>query len=330
MARPSPARPVPLRWPGRRGADTLSCVPVPSRPWSARRSCLGALVAVAVTTTSGLGRAAEPEPAPPPVAPEPTPAVAVAPPAHQAHVDEGHRLVAAGQPGEGAGQLAEAYALMPVEVRVGAEGRVAVILACNAYEAAWQASADAGHLEANRVLLSAYLADLDGAREAGRATAPADDDEAALRERARSIDAMLAKVRPPAPVPVSAPTIDPASVEPQLELTFPPPDPRLRRNALLLVGAGAAGTVAGGIMVLAGALKASRAEEARSGMLVEDAAEARSAKTSGTVLATAGAILFSGSVMMLGVGSNRLGELRRELALGVGPSLGGVVVRGRF
>ena len=45
---------------------------------------------------------------------------------------------------------------------------------------------------------------------------------------------------------------------------------------------------------------------------------------------TTGAIVFSGSVMMLGVGSSRLGELRRELALTLRPSLGGVVLRGRF
>jgi hypothetical protein len=34
--------------------------------------------------------------------------------------------------------------------------------------------------------------------------------------------------------------------------------------------------------------------------------------------------------MMLGVGSNRLGDLRRDLALTVRPTLGGVVLRGRF
>ena len=98
----------------------------------------------------------------------------------------------------------------------------------------------------------------------------------------------------------------------------------------MLVGVGAGGAVAGGIMVIAGAVKASRAEGDRDALNAEAAGEARGDKVAGTVIATFGALLFSGSVMMLGVGTNRLSEQRRELALTLRPTLGGAVLRGRF
>lgn len=135
----------------------------------------------------------------------------------------------------------------------------------------------------------------------------------------------------PEATPEAAPaTLAPAPIEPQVELTFPPPDPRLRRRALAMVGAGAGGTVVGGIMVIVGAVAASRAEEARSSMPAEEAGDARSSKIAGTILAATGAIVFSGSVMLLGVGTNRLSMLREELALTLRPTLTGVVLRGRF
>lgn len=268
-------------------------------------------------------------------APTTTPAVDAAKPAptsspteFERRVTEGDRLVSEGKPAEGAEQFSSAYTLMPAELRVGDVGRMTVVLACNAYETAWQATADTAHLEANQVLLQAYIADLEAARAAGQPTSPADEHEQALRERSTAIEGLLAEQRPAEPPP--APKIDPATAPPQQELTFPPPDPKLRRNALILVGVGAGGALAGGIMVIAGAMKAARAERDRDSLNAEEAGEARGDKTAGTVLATFGAILFSGSVMMLGTGSNRLSELRRELALTVRPTLGGMVLRGRF
>jgi hypothetical protein len=264
-----------------------------------------------------------------PVARAAQPAPTTAPAPYEALVAEGDALTSAGAPAEGAARYAEAYLQLPPELRVGDEGRHIVTLASNAYEAGWQATADAGQLEANQVLLRTYLADLDTARAAGQPTTPADEIEQALRDRSADIDRMLADVRP-APAPAPAPRVDPATVEPQVELTFPPPDPRLRRNALVLVGVGAAGSVAGGIMVVAGAVTASRAEAQRSGVPADEAGEARGTKIGGTILATTGALLFSGSVMMLGVGTNRLGDLRREMALSLGPTIGGMTLRGRF
>lgn len=329
-------------WQGHRRVDKLTGVSAFLRSCFARGLSISISAAVLTTTVIPMAGAAtrgtvEPAPtATPAPAVEPTPAAEPTPTAptstgHEALVQEGEQLVAAGKHAEGAARLSDAYVLMPAEQRVTDPGRRLVITASNAYEAAWQATADAGQLEANQVLLQAYLADLDTARAAGQPTTPADAQEQALRERSEGIDRMLAEVHPPAePAPVVAPVLDPATIEPQVELTFPPPDPRLRRNALVLVGVGAAGAVVGGIMVIAGAVTASRAEEQRSGTPAEEATDARRSKTSGTILATTGALVFSGSVMMLGVGSNRLGDLRRELALTLRPSIGGVVLRGRF
>lgn len=298
-------------------------------------------LAVATTTAMPSAGAAEPAPTSPPVAgtaetaTAPEPATAEPTTAEPMDIDfealvaEGERLVAANAHAEGAEQFSSAYLLMPAEVRVTDAGRFVVVAASNACESAWQATADHKHLEANLVLLQAYLADLEAARAAGQTTSPADEHEQALRERAAAIEGMLAEARR-APAPVPAPKADPTTVEPQLELTFPPPDPRLRRNALILVGVGAGGAVVGGIMVIAGAVSASRAEQDRDSLDAGEAGDARSRKTAGTILATTGAIVFSGSVMMLGVGSNRLGELRRELALTLRPTIGGVVLRGRF
>jgi hypothetical protein len=287
---------------------------------------------VATTTAIPAAVAAEPavvagttEPATTTATPPTEPAVAE----HEKLVAEGERLVAANEPAAGAEQFSSAYLLMPAELRVGEAGRHVVVLASNAYESAWQTTADAKHLEANNVLLQAYIADLEAARAAGQPTSPADEHEQALRERSAAIEGMVAEARP-APAPVPAPKADPTTIEPQVELTFPPPDPRLRRNALILVGVGAGGLVVGGIMVIAGAVSASRAEAERRAMSAEDAGDARSSKVAGTILATAGALVFSGSVMMLGVGTNRLGDLRRDVALSVGPTMGGMVLRGRF
>ena len=290
-------------------------------------------LAIATAAVSPTAVAAEPVPVqtPTPTAAQPStpPAVAAEPSAeHEQRIAEGDRLVAEGKHAEGADRLASAYSLMPPELRVGDVGRSVVVSASNAYEAAWQATAEKAHLEANQVLLRAYLADLEAARAEGRATAPADEHEAALRERSTAIEALVAE--PPPPEPVVAPRLEPGPTEPQVELTFPPPDPRLRRNALILVGAGAAGTVIGGAMVIVGAVTAARAEEERSGSAAADAGDARSTKAAGTIVATTGALLFSGSVMMLGTGSNRLSDLRRELALSLRPTIGGVVLRGRF
>lgn len=273
----------------------------------------------------------------------PTPAHAWVPAEqYEALIEEGDRRVAEGNPAEGAARFSAAYRAMPLELRVGSVGKQVVALACNAYEAAWQATADPVQLEANQVVLKEHFADLEAARAAGQPTAPADEQEQALRDRSTGIEQMLAEVRQPAEEPTEAtepaapaelagePVLAPAPLEPQVELTFPPPDPRRRRNALILVGAGAAGAVTGGIMVIAGAVAASRAEEQRTSVSVDEAAGARSDKVAATIVATTGALVFSGSVMLLGVGSNRLGELRRDLALTLRPSLGGVVLRGRF
>jgi len=313
------------------------------------------LVAIAVATTGVIpaaSAAAPPpiqkpttratEPAPTTTEPAPTttePVTVTAEPAPTASkpatdiqqlVAEGEQLVAEGKPGEGAERLASAYLLMPTEQRVGDAGRTVVVLASNAYEAAWQATADVGQLESNQVLLRAYIADLEEARTASQPTSPADEHEQALRDRSAAIERMLAEQKAAAAQPTPAPRIDPTTVEPQLEVTFPPPDPRLRRNALTLVGVGAGGALVGGIMVIAGAIKATRAEDERRELPAEEAGEARGDKVSGTIIATFGAIVFSGSVMMLGTGSNRLAEQRRELALTLRPTLGGVVLRGRF
>ena len=297
------AEPAPIQKPTVRTTapttGTTEPAPTPSQP--------------AAVTTEPAPTAAEPEsPTKPAVDP----------------IAEGQRLVAEGKPAEGAERLSSAYLMLPTDQRVNDAGRTAVVLACNAYEAAWQATADPAHLEANQVLLRAYIADLEAARAADQPTSPADEHEQALRERSAAIEAMLAEQRPAEPPP--APKLDPATAPPQQELTFPPPDPKLRRNALVLVGVGAGGALVGGIMVIAGALKATRAERDRDSLNAEAAGEARGDKTAGTVVATFGAILFSGSVMMLGTGSNRLSELRRELALTVRPTLGGMVLRGRF
>lgn len=311
-----------------------------ARPRSSFVRCSSVAVAIVLATvaTAPVARAAQPASAPAPTSgpAEPAPtataptATAPAPAEHEALIAEGDALVSAGNHAEGATRLSNAYVQLPAELRVGEVGRHVVTVASNAYEAAWQATADAGQLEANQVLLRAYLADLATARAAGQPTTPVDATEEALRARSADIDRMLADVRAAAaPAPAPAPKLDPATIEPQVELTFPPPDPRLRRNALILVGVGAGGAVAGGIMVIAGAVTASRAEEQRQSM-PDDASEARSTKVGGTILATTGALLFSGSVMMLGVGSNRLGDYRREVALTVGPTIGGMVLRGRF
>jgi hypothetical protein len=297
-------------------------------------------IAVASTAVMPVAGAAEPVPVQTPKAgatePAEAPAAAEPPPSpaspsladFEQRIAEGDRLVAEGKPAEGAEQLSSAYSLMPAELRVGDVGRFVIVSASNAYESAWQATADVAHLEANQVLLKAYLADLDDARAKGQATSAADEHEQALRDRSVAIEQMVAQARPAEPV--TAPRIDPTIDEPQLELTFPPPDPRLRRNARILVGVGAAGTVAGGIMVIVGAVTASRAEEVRREMPAEEAGDARSSKTAGTIVATTGALLFSGSVMMLGVGTNRLSDLRREMALTLRPTIGGMVLRGRF
>lgn len=287
-----------------------------------------------MTTAIPAASAAEPAAAggttePVTVTAEPAATAEPAVTAHEKLVAEGERLVAANEHAKGAEQFSSAYLLMPAEQRVSDAGRHVVVLASNAYESAWQATADASHLEANGVLLQAYLADLEAARAAGQPTSPADEHEQALRERSAAIERMVAEARPAA-APVPAPKVDPTTIEPQVELTFPPPDPRLRRNALILVGVGAGGLVVGGIMVIAGAVSASRAEAERGSLPAEEAGDARSSKVAGTIVATTGALLFSGSVMMLGTGSNRLADLRRELALTLRPSIGGVVLRGRF
>jgi hypothetical protein len=297
-------------------------------------------MAIAIATTAVIPAAGAAEPAPAPTATastsEPTPTAAepgIPPtkPIEEGPIEEGQRLVAEGKPAEGAERFSSAYLLLSTEQRVSNPGRNVVVLASNAYEAAWQATADPVHLEANQVLLKAYFADLDSARAAGQATTPTDEHETALRERSAAIDRMLAEQRPATdPATPPAPRVDPTTIEPQVELTFPPPDPRLRRNALILVGVGAAGTLVGGIMVVAGAVKASRAEQDRDGLNAEDAGEARGNKVSGAIIATFGALLFSGSVMMLGTGSNRLGDLRREMAMTLRPTIGGLVLRGRF
>jgi hypothetical protein len=269
------------------------------------------------------------------------PPASAAPPApaeHEELIAEGDRLVAEGKAAEGAHKLTAAYRTMPVELRVADVGKQSVALASNAYETAWQATADAGQLEANQALLTAYFADLEAARAAGQPTSPADEQEQALRDRSTGIEQKLAELRaaaaapaepPPEPVPAPA-TLTPESVEPQLELTFPPPDPRLRRRALAMVGAGAAGTAVGGIMVIIGAVAASRAEDVRTSTPAEEAGDARSTKVAGTILAATGAIVFSGSVMLLGVGTNRLSVLREEMELTLSPTLTGMVLRGRF
>lgn len=285
------------------------------RPFSFLRGLSSGALAVALFTTSVPARARISAPA-----------------QHEALVEEAERLVADGSAAEGAERLAAAYRVMPSELRVTQSGKQVVAMACNAYEAAWQATADPAQLEANQTLLREHFADLEVARAADRPTAAPDEQEQALHERSEGIEHMLAELRTPAATSAEASAPRPviAPVEPQLELTFPPPDPRLRRNALIIVSAGAAGTVAGGIMVIVGAMTASRAEERRRSSAVEDAGEARSSKVAGTILATTGAIVFSGSVMLLGVGSNRLGDLRREVALTLHPTLGGVALRGRF
>lgn len=309
-----------------------------------RCSAVYAAIAVATTAVIPTAGAAEPVPVQAPKAAETEPAEPAEPapvaaeatpdPAKSAlleseqRIAEGERLVAEGKPAEGAEQLSSAYSLMPTALRVSDTGRSVVVSASNAYESAWQATADVAHLEANQVLLKAYLADLDAARANGETTSAADEHEQALRDRSAAIEQVIAQARPSEPV--TAPRIDPTDDEPQVELTFPPPDPRLRRNARILVGVGAAGAVAGGIMVITGAITASRAEEARRSLPAEEAGDARSSKVAGAILATTGALLFSGSVMMLGVGTNRLADLRREMALTLRPTIGGVVLRGRF
>ena len=50
----------------------------------------------------------------------------------------------------------------------------------------------------------------------------------------------------------------------------------------------------------------------------------------GTLLATFGAIIFSGSVMMLGIGTNRLGQLKERTKLSVIPIRRGLALRARF
>jgi hypothetical protein len=216
----------------------------------------------------------------------PSPVLAWAPAEHEALAAEGQRLVDEERHAEAAEKLASAYLVMPPELRVGEQGRAAVTAASNAYEGAWQATGDAGQLEANQVLLQAYFADLETARAAGQSTTPADEHEQALRERSTAIEQMLIKVGEAAPaepvaekVPAPAPVLDPESIEPQQEITFPPPDPRLRRNALLLMGFGAAGTVVGGIMVIAGAVGAARAEDQRQSMPADEP-ETRAAASS--------------------------------------------------
>jgi hypothetical protein len=277
--------------------------------------------------------------APPAVAAPPTSATppAVATPPEPAPFEgllaEGDLLVTEGHPDQGAEMLAAAYHQMPPELRVGAPGRRAVVSACNAYEAAWQATADTRQLEANQALLTTYLDELEAARAAGQPTAPVDEQEQGLRGRSAGIAAKLAEPQtaPSAPPPAEpTPVLAADPIEAQPEITFPPPDPRLRRNALILVSAGAAGAVAGAIMVIAGATKATRAEDQRTRMPADAANDARSDKMAGTIVATMGALVFSGSVMLLGVGTNRLSVLRRELALSLRPTLGGVVLRGRF
>lgn len=328
-----------MAWPSAgRGAGRLALVPTIRPPSFRRASSIGALgLAVLTASVPGLGRAAPGEPAPSETVEVQRPTTA--PAEYERRIAEGDRLIAEGKPAEGAQALSDGYLVMPPEQRMGEPGRIVVSRACNAYEAAWQAGNDPVHLRDNRVLLQAYFADLEDARTAGQATVPADAQEQALRERLEGIEQLLADLEartetPAAEAPAPAPELEP-ELEPQVEVTFPPPDPRLRRNALILLGVGGVGLVAGGVMVITGAVAASRAEEARRSATFEDAGDARSTKIAGTILATTGALVFSGSVMMLGVGSNRLADFRRAndqlaLSLSVRPTLGGMVLRGRF
>ncbi|MCX4247668.1 hypothetical protein [Paraliomyxa miuraensis] len=326
----------------------MSAIRSPSHRHRSSIAALGVAAAITIVPVSALASmgvepvedsAAATEPAAA-VASEPAAAAALEPipvtpatmPEHEVMIADGTQLLADGKPIESAEKLSTAYVIMPLPQRVGSRGRYVVSLACNAYEAAWQSTRDGAHLEANQVLLSAYFADLESARAAGTATVPADAQEQALRERRAGIDEVLAELAGSSTKDTATTTTtdDPGEIESRVEVTFPPPDPRLRRNALILVGAGAAGVVAGGIMVIAGARAAAQAEEARRTMAVSEAGEARSTKVAGTIVATTGALLASGAVMVLGMGSNRLRRQRENIAVRVQPTIGGLALHGRF
>jgi hypothetical protein len=296
---------------------------------------LGLSVAVAVAMAPTVVVAAEPVAVEPvavePVVAEPTvaaPTVALADP--EVIVQEGVALVAQGHAAQGADRLSSAYVVMPPSWRVANYGRQVVARAVNAYEASWGATRDRAHLEASQVLLAAYFADLGAARDAGQPTAAPDELEQQLVQRLAKLEQRLSELDQAALGIGPLAGVDISVVAEEDHYIPPPVDPRERRNALIMVGSGVAGLVVGGVMAAAGAVAASKAEERRSMMLVDDASDERGAKLTGTLVATAGALVFSGSVILVGVGSNRLGRLRERRRVAVHPTLHGLALHGRF
>lgn len=273
-------------------------------------------------TSTAAPTAAPAERVAPPAQPEPAPveSVSIVEPMafdYDAAVTEGEFLLDNGEPADGAERLADAYVLMPADVRVGEKGRQVVARASAAYQSA---GASASRLEAERVLLTAYFADLGEARAAARPTVPDDAVEQQLAARLHEVEQQFAEL------PAASGEIGRVEASPPV----PAPTLRERRVALSLFGLGGAGLLVGGVMVGVGAKAASDAEELRSMTNFEDAGEARRAKTNGVLLATFGALVFSGSVMMVGVGSNRLGELRERNQLSIAPTRRGLALSGRF
>lgn len=275
----------------------------------------------------------ERSPTPPAPAPEPTaespssasPLVVAEAPADQpaaygVMIEEGQALIAQGRPAEGAGRLSDAYVAMPAALRVGDGGRDVVVQASGAFQMA--AEADPALLDAEQALLTAYFADLGEARAAGRPTSVGDEREDALGQRLAEVEQALAQ-REGVPGSDEVGPIDalgPAA----------PPDPRRRLVTRLLLGAGAVGAIGGGVMVAVGAVAASRAEEQRPLAGPEEQGQIRQAKLAGTLMASFGALIFSGSVMMLGVGTNRLGDRSEGRRISVAPTRRGIAVSGRF
>lgn len=237
-------------------------------------------------------------------------------------IEQGQALIGQGLPGQGALRLSDAYVSMPAELRVGDWGRDVVAEASAAFVVAGGAAPDPVLLDAEQALLIAYFADLGEARASGRPTVAADEVERALSERLAHVEQALASGQ-------SAPGIDEIGpIDGQGPAA--PPDPRARRVARLLIGGGAVGSIGGGAMVIIGAVAASRAEEQRPLAGPDEVGAVRQTKRAGTLMATFGALIFSASVMVLGVGTNRLGELREGSRLSVYPTRRGLALSGRF
>ncbi|MCA9705626.1 MAG: hypothetical protein KDK70_07255 [Myxococcales bacterium] len=266
---------------------------------------------------------AEPaEPAEPAAPAEPAEPAEPAAAGHAVMIAEGEALIGQGLFAPGALRLSEAYAAMPPALRVGGWGRQVVVHAAEAFGRAGGSALDPALLEAEHTLLTAYFADLGEARAAARPTAPSDDQERRLGDRLAQVEQALAS-RDGTPGIHDVGPIDGRGSEGV-------PSRRERVVAGVLTGVGAAGLVAGGVMVGVGAVAASRAEQQRSMATGEEASLAREAKLGGTLLATFGAIIFSGSVMMLGIGTNRLGQLKERTKLSVIPIRRGLALRARF